>query len=170
MPTEIEMLRASMRQAQVYGKGQYLEEGVHELEIIKVKHQRTLVEGAAKESLIAEFKVLSSSNPTHQVGSTRSYVENLVNTGWLSRFKAFMIAAIGVDPEGKVPTEAEEATSDMYVALRSDEERVKLGLPENFMAGRRVRCEGMAGKSKKGGPVTNKKWLPLAAPASPAGA
>lgn len=157
----IEELRAAMRGAQVFGKGQYIEEGQYLLETIKIFYKRTVIDGSAKESIICEFKVLESSKPEVEIGSTRSYVENLANAGWLSRFKSCMLALIGVDPDGKIPKDAEDATTDLYVALRDDGERVRLGLPENFMAGKRVRVEGMAGKSKKGGAVTNKKWIPV---------
>lgn len=162
MANDIEQLRASMRSAQVFGKGQYVEEGRHLLEIKLLKYNRTIMEGAAKESYIAEFIVVESSNPSHEVGSTRTYIENPANAGWLGRFKAFLLAAAGIDPNGKVSVQDEDTIGDMFAALRYDEFRASKQWPENFMAGRRVKCEGMPGKSKKGGAITNKNWSPVA--------
>jgi hypothetical protein len=166
MPTEIEALRATMKAAQASGKGQYIEAGRHLLEVDRCFVKRSQQSGTIKESWICEFKVIESSNPTHEVGSTRSYVENPANKGWLERWKSFMLAAIGVDPSATpTPAGADDAVADMFVALRYDEARVSMQLPDNFLKGKRVACEGMAGKSLSGGPVTNKKWTPAPPPA-----
>jgi hypothetical protein len=163
--SEIDALRASMRSAQVAGKGQYVGEGRHVLEVDKCFVKRSSYDGVQKETYICEFKVLESSNPTHEAGSTRTYAENPANLGWLGRWKGCLLGLIGVDPAGKVPAEAETAVGDIIVALRYDDERIKLGFPENFLKGRRVRCEGMAGKSKgkdgkPGTDIVNKRWTP----------
>lgn len=152
---EIDQLRAAMRSAQVSGKGQYIGEGRHLLEVDKALVKRSTFEGNTKETWIIEFKVIESSNPTHEVGQTRSYVENPANAGWMGRFKGALLGLIGAET---VTPQAEAAIGDLFVALRHDEERVALKLPENFLHGRRVRCEGMAGKSKKGGDITNLRW------------
>lgn len=161
----IEELRAAMRGAQVFGKGQYFEEGRYELEVLKLFYKRTTIDGTAKENIICEFKVLASSNPAIEVGATRSSVFSFQHQGWLSRFKSLTLALIGVDPDSKIPVEAENAASDVYVALRDDSERVRMQLPENFMAGKRIHAEAIPGKSRKGGDVTNMKWTPAAAAA-----
>ncbi len=163
MTTEIEALRATMKAAQAAGKGQYIGEGRHLLEVARCFVKRSAQGGTVKESWICEFKVIESSNATHEVGSTRSYVENPANQGWLERWKSFMLAAIGVDPSAQpTPAGADDAVANLFVALRYDEERVKMNLPENFFKGKRVSCEGMSGTSRLGGPVTNKKWTPAA--------
>ena len=154
-------LRAAMRSAQVSGKGQYIEEGRHVLDVDKALVKRTTIDGNTKESWIIEFKVIESSNSTHEVGSTRSYVENPANAGWLGRFKYALLAIAGINPDGKISTADENTVGDIVACLRYDEERVRLGWPENFLKGRRVHCEGMPGKSRAGGNVTNKKWSPV---------
>ena len=156
----IDELRASMRAAQVFGKGQYFEPGRYTLEVQKLFYKRTTIDGTAKENIICEFKVLESSNPAIEVGSTRSSVFAFHHKGWLPRFKALVLALIGIDPDAKVPPAAEEAATDVYVALRDEGERTRLGFPENFMAGRKVQAEAMAGTSQAGKPVTNMKWMP----------
>src|SRR5579872_6126717 len=140
MTTEIEALRASMRAAQVFGKGQYILKGIHWLEIVKLFYKRTHMEGTTKESVICEFTVKGTNNPEMVVGETRSIVFNFEKKGWLSRFKALGLAIVGVDPEARTPPEAEKAVEDIYVALRDDAERQRLGLPENFAAGTLLRC------------------------------
>lgn len=159
--SDIDALRASMRAAQVFGKGRYFSEGRYELEVLKLFYKRTLVEGSAKENIICEFKVLHTSAKDVEAGATISSVFSFHHKGWLPRFKALVLALIGVDPDAKIPREAEEAATDVYVALRDDGERQRLGLPENFMAGKRVSAEAMPGKSQKGTPVTNMKWTPV---------
>src|SRR5580700_3970251 len=104
----IEELRAAMRDAQVFGKGQYFKEGRYQLEVLKLFYKRTVIDGSAKEHIICEFKVLASSNPAVEVGSTRSSVFSFHHSGWRSRFKVLMLALIGVDPDGNIPKEAED--------------------------------------------------------------
>src|ERR1700676_131513 len=155
---EIEALRASMRSAQPSGRGSYIEEGRHSLEVDKCCGKRSNIDGRWKETYIAEFKVLESSNSTHEVGSTRSYAENPENAGWMGRWKSFLAAAAGLNPDKKMTTQDEDIISDMIAALRYDEHRIAKGWPENFLHGRQVRCEGAPGKSRGGTPITNKKW------------
>lgn len=160
-------LRAAMRSAQPSGRGNYLEDGRHVLEVDKALCKRTTFEGKTKESWIIEFKVVESSNSTHEVGSTRSYIENPENAGWLGRFKSALLAIGGVDPSSKISPEIETAVGDILAALRFDEERVRLGWPVDFLKGRRVFCEGSKGKSRSGSDVTNKKWQPIAQAVTP---
>jgi hypothetical protein len=160
--SEIDDLRASMRAAQPSGKGQYIEQGRHELEIKNCFVKRSTQEGRIKETWICEFTVITSTNPSHEPGSTRSYAENPENAGWMGRFKSFLTAAVGVPSNAKLSPADEQTIGDVTVALRFDEERTRMGWPENFLKGRRVLCEGMAGKSKGGIEITNKKWEPAA--------
>lgn len=163
MSTDIEALRASMRSAQVYGKGRYFKEGRYLLEVDKMFYKRSTAEGVTSENIICEFKIIESSNAEMEVGSSVSTVFSFKHVGWLPRLKSLLIALVGVDPDGKIPAAAENAATDCYIALRSDEERTKMGLPENFFHGKRVNAEAIPGKSKKGGDVTNMKWSPVAA-------
>jgi hypothetical protein len=158
---EIDKLRSAMRASQVFGKGVYVEEGRHRLMIDKVICQRTEIDGAVKETYLAECKVIASTNPSHEVGSTRTYAESTKNKGWMGRWKAFLAAAAGADP-GKLSPTDQETISDMIAAIRYDEFRAQKRWPENFLHGRVVDCEGMPGKSQGGTPITNKKWSPVA--------
>jgi hypothetical protein len=160
MSADIDALRASMRAAQPSGKGQYIEEGRHLLEIDKCFCKRTSIDGRWKETYICEFKVIESTNPTHTPGSTRSYAENPENAGWMGRFKSFLCAAVGATDENKLSVQDEDTISDVIAALRYDEHRIAKGWPENFLKSRRVTCEGMKGTSRGGTPITNKKWAP----------
>jgi len=153
--------RNAFRSAQVFGKGRYFEPGRYLLEVDKLFYKRTLIDGAAKESIICEFKILESSNPAFEVGSTVSSVFSFANKGWLSRFKMMVLALVGADPD-RAPAAAQEAAGDIYAALRDDSERERIGLPENFMRGRKVRTEAMAGKTSNGQDITNMKWEPVA--------
>lgn len=164
--SEIDEFRAAMRQAVPSGRGNYVEEGTHTLQIVRVLYKRTVINAKAKESYIAELKIVHSTNPTHEVGSQRSYIENPDNLGYDGRFKAFMIAACGLDPSVKLSAENNEAMVDFLAALRFDEYRAQKGYPENWLAGRMVVCAGSKGQSRSGSPVTNKIWTPYVAPAA----
>lgn len=154
---DINELRASMRSANVYGKGQYFEPGRYLLEVDRGFYQRTMIDGTAKESVIFEFRVLESTNPDIEVGSTRSSVFSAANQGWLSRLKSLQLALHG----GEVMTkDLEEEIADHYVALREPSYREQMKLPDNFYRGFRVNAEAMAGKSRSGVSVTNMKWSP----------
>jgi hypothetical protein len=168
MNPEIEALMASMRAAQPVGRGSYVEDGRHLLQVEKAMCKRTLIGGNWKESYIIEFKVLESSNPTHEVGSTRTYVEAPKNAGWEGRFKSCVFALCGINPEGPKNPVQDQTFAEIVAALRYDEFRVSKGWPENFLKNRVVSCEGAPGKSQKGTPVTNKRWTPVAQPAAQA--
>jgi hypothetical protein len=159
--SDIETLRAAMRAAQVFGKGQYFEPGRYRLRVAKLFYKESMMEGTAKKNIIAEFTVLESSNPDVEVGSTRSSVFAFHHKGWLPRFKAVLIALSGRDPDAKSSPEIEKMVEDIYVALLRDDERIKLGFPENFLAGVEVLAEAMPGTSMAGKPVTNMKWTPV---------
>lgn len=160
MNPDIAALRAAMVAAQPSGRGNYIEDGKHKLVCKLGKCKRTLISGKWKESYILEFEVLESSNPTHTVGSSRAYIENPENAGWDGRMKSCVLALLGVDPSSKYTPAMDEAFADIVAAMCYDEYRVAKGLPENFLAGRTVECEGAKGTSRAGGPVTNKKWFP----------
>lgn len=167
--SEIDELRKAMAAAQVNGRGLYVGNGQHVLVVDKALVKRTQIQGTFKESWIIEFKVVQSTAADHEVGSTRSLVENPQNAGWMDRFKGALVAIVGADGSAKLSPEVEKAVGDIFVALKYDEERVKLGWPTDFLKGRMVLCEGTPGVSRgKGTPVTNKKWSPYVAPAAPA--
>jgi hypothetical protein len=162
--TAVDDLRKSIRSAQVFGSGQYILKGQHTLEVSKCFYKKAN-DGTNKENLICEFRVVSSTNPDMVEGETRSAVYTFDKQGWLGRFKSMTLALVGVEPDGKIPAAADEAVADIYAALLHDPERERLGLPENFLAGRRVRCEGIPGVIKKGPhagkEIINCKWSPL---------
>jgi hypothetical protein len=168
MNPEIEAFKKAMREAAMSGVGQYIEAGQHYFEVLLVKCQRTLQDAVWKESYIAECKVLASNNPTHEAGSTRSLVENTKNQGAIGRFQQFLAAASGIDPNLAASSpQWRDYLADCIAMLRYDDYRISKGVPENWLKGKFVLCEGMAGKSKgKGTPITNKKWLPAGAPSA----
>jgi hypothetical protein len=91
----------------------------------------------------------------------------------MDRFKGALVAIVGaeVQSNGKVAQAVDDMVGDIIVFLRYPEERVKKNIPEKFLCGRRVYCEGTPGKSKgKGTPVTHKKWAPAPAAAAPTAA
>src|SRR4029077_2957993 len=158
-------LRKAMGAVQPSQRGAYIEDGRHELELVNAQFKRSAQNGTAKESWIFEFKILASTNPTHEIGSTRAYIENPANLGYFERMTSCLLALCGRDPGGAVSPADRELLGNVVVAIQYDEERKRMNFPENFLAGRRVLCEGAQGKSRSGGPVTNKKWMPTAAPA-----
>lgn len=160
MNPDIEALRKAMMAAQPSGRGKYIEDGTHLLKLDKGFVKRTQIGAKWKESYIFEFVVEGSTNATHEAGSKRSYVENPENDGWDSRIKACILALMGLDPDKKLTPAENESYGDIVAALRYDEFRIAKGLPENFLGGRYAICEGTAGKSRSGGPVTHKKWAP----------
>lgn len=167
---DIAELRKAMQTAQVAGKGQYILNGRHELDLSRISYKKTSFgDGTGKESIICEFKVASTTCPEMAVGETRSVVFNFEKKGWLGRFKPILFALIGVDPYGRIPAEAEAAVMDLYVALRVESERQRLQLDENLnLAGTRVSVEGFPGTIKTGPhagkPITELKWAPSAQP------
>lgn len=166
--SSIDELRAAMRAAQPTGRSAYVEEGKHLLEVSTASCKQTSEEGVMRESWIIEFQVIESNNPTAKPGMTLAYIEVPKNKGWLGRFKACLIAIVGLDPALPLSAAQEETIGNLTVALRHEDTRKAMQLPENFLKGRRVVCEGSKGLSRAGGPVTNKKWSPAPAPVAAA--
>ncbi len=155
--TPIEELRASMRSAQVFGKGQYFEPGLYLLEVKNLFYKKSLFQGTSKENIIAEFTVLESSNKDIAVGSTRSEVFTFSKAGWLGRFKAMLTAILDAQDQG-----SEDNVADVYAALMYDAERERLGYPENWLAGWKVRGEGIMIETKeKKIKLCSMQWTPF---------
>jgi hypothetical protein len=167
MAADINEIRKAMRAAQVTGSGDYITSGTHLLELTRAKFNRTMIQAKAKESMIFEFKVHTSSHPDKMpVGETRSYVDNPDNTGYLGRVKGCILALMGVDPNGKVSPNDDEAATEVYCALLDDSIRVGHQWPENFLAGNFVICEGFDGVSQTNHkPIVKKNWKPSPKPA-----
>ena len=159
---DIEALKKAMREAQPSGRGNYIEEGRHELTLTKLEIKRSQIEGRIKESWIAEFRVDASSNPTHEVGSTRSYVDVPENQGAMGRWKACLAALCGCPSNVQLTPQWHEYLAEVHAMLRYDDYRKSKGVAENWLVGKRVSCEGSPSKSKGGTPITNKRWEPLA--------
>lgn len=165
---DIEAIRKAMRAANVTGSGDYITSGKHYLELVRAKFQTTMIESKAKQSMIFEFKVHATTAPDKMpIESTRSYVDNPDNTGYLGRVKACLFALLGVDPNGKITEAQETSIVDVYGALVFESERVRLGLPDNFLAGRFVVCEGFDDTSRTNKkPIVKKNWYPAPPPAA----
>ena len=148
-----------MRGAQVYGKGVYVEEGRHVLEIDRLFFKRT---SFGRELSKASVHLRVQKGDRELEPYSRNRVDALVRRGpdeprdGSDGSRRFFSPPPVATPSQKHSPEDEEAIGNIIVALKWEEERARLGWPENFIEGpRRGRpiSGGMKGTSKKGGPV-----------------
>lgn len=83
-----------IQEARIGGGGVYLEEGDHELEIVSWKAIQTRKKETA---LVVDVRVVSSTNPTHRVGSTRNIYIGELDEMFDQKSKALCVAAMGLD-------------------------------------------------------------------------
>lgn len=170
---DIDRLRRVMGAANPAGSGQYFDPGTYIAKLTK-HFYKLAQDGTGKEFVIFEFEVLQSSNPDIKVGSTRSETADPSKKGWEARLYALIDALLGIDPKSPLATSPEVRTQVVQIscALFSNEERQRMGLPENFLALRQpiVKVEAYPKDTQAGKHITATKYAPYVAPAAPAGA
>lgn len=157
------MTKAPLRR----GGGTYMGVGLFEVEILNTHRKMALdknnFQNRNKELFIAEFKILSSNNPAHDVGSSSSWFCKDPSEGGSGDVKAFVLAAAGKDPRSvKDSDEAAQlqATLLAYAAMGEAEAFKRLGIPEDYFVGAKLRLETYIIKTKAMTDFTKHVWSP----------
>ncbi len=150
------------------GGGAYLGAGLFEVEILSTI--RKMAWNASftvrdRELFIAEFKIVTSTNPEHVAGSTASWsCKDPSSDNGSGDVKAFCIAALGNDPRQVKDNDEKaqlQATLLAFAAMGEAEAFKRLGVPENLFVGRRLKLETSVIKTKAGKDFTKHVWSPV---------
>lgn len=153
------------------GGGEYMKPGLFDVEVLSTI--RKMAWNAAftvrdRELFICEFKILTSSTPDHLVGSTASWsCKDPSSDSGSGDVKTFCIAATGNDPRQVKDNDEKaqtQATLLAFAAMGEAEAFKRLGLPENFFVGRKLKLETRMIKTKAGKDFTKHTWSPYKAP------
>jgi hypothetical protein len=120
-----------------------------------------------KELFIVQFRLLHSTNPNHAEQSTASWTCKDPSDGGAGDVKAFCIACVGIDPRLVKETDegAQLQASLLALAAQGEAEAfARLGLPEDFFIGRRVKLETKMVKTKALNDFTKHIWSPAVQP------
>jgi hypothetical protein len=171
--SNIDTLFAGMATAPMRGAGgNYMTPGLYTVEMTNIKE----FSGQKGRAAIFEFKVVTTDNDKHPVGSSGSYVILLENPDPVKRgyawsdLKAIMFALDGKDPKRVKPAEVDpQAHADVteLTKLVLNEEYCKAkGLEPGFLNGTRVELECRTKKTRptpqkpQGGDYTLHVWGP----------
>lgn len=164
----IDKLFTGMATADIYGSGSYFEDGIH---VVQLK-DFFCKEGFKGKTLIAEFAVVSSSNPDIAEGSTRSYVLKLDSPYLLPNTTKLVMALLGYEntkdnlSNGAIRKECELVSR---AVLGSDTARAELGaaFSADMLKGVKVKVECTKKQTKPslkapaGGVYTDHAWSPM---------
>jgi hypothetical protein len=159
------------------GGGNWIDgEGLYEVEILSTLRKmgwNKSFTARDKELFIVEFRFISSTNPKHAPGSTASWTCKDPSEGGSGDVKAFVLAAVGIDPRPVKDTDEElqlKATLLAFAAMGEAEAFKRLELPEDVFIGLQLRLETKMVTTKNNTPFTKHIWSPADAPASDAAA
>lgn len=136
----------------VGGQGTYLTKGMY-----RVKVQKMLVKDNSGVLVIFEFEVVSSDNPDHPVGSTRSWTAKILGgtpkqvSAAQSNLNRFLIAALGYKPD------TEEANSVITQSPKIFQE----GLDKGIFNGTLLDLEVTTIKKNDGGDFNKHTFSPV---------
>lgn len=154
-----------MKDAPIFGKGNYMGEGVYRVELTAVFVKPRWKGGNV---FVAEFKILESSNPKHAAGSTGSWVPKIETPNTFGDIKSLMFAALGINPKSVAPDDEKahnQASLLAKAACGSDsakKELSTLGFAEEdaSVVGCIVGLECVQVKTKANTDFTRYTWSP----------
>lgn len=142
-------------------------DGLYEVEIIATQRKMGFNKTFTvrdKELFIANFRIISSTNPRHESGTSASWTCKDPSGDGGPDVKAFCIAACGLDPRKvKENDEAAQLQAAMLAlaAMGEAEAFKRLDLPTDFFVGRRLRLETKTVKTKAQTDFTKHIWSPV---------
>lgn len=113
--SDIDALFSGMQNAPMFGRGNYMGEGLYKVEIQKVFVKKRFKGGNV---FICEFKILESNNEKHKVGTTGSWCPKLELPNTFGDIKSLMFSATGTNPKD-VKAEDESAHRQATLLARA---------------------------------------------------
>lgn len=165
---DIDSLFAGMKTAKMFGRGNYMGEGLYVVGLEKLFVKPRFKGGNV---FIAEFKIETSNNDKHKPGTTGSWCPKLELPNTFGDIKSLILSALGIDPKS-VPDDDEkthaQATLLARAACGSESAIAELknaGIENWSVVGRSVGLECLQTKTKEQKDFTRYTWSPAPAPA-----
>lgn len=145
-----------LKDAKVFGKGNYLEPGNYKLRVLKMFTKETRSNG---DALIVDLEVLESDNDKIPVGQKRNWYQGLRDQDIaFPAIKEFLIALFDVDEsDEKELGEFEESLGDLMEEC-SDEKWEKKKDEEHPLNGKTIAVECFMKRTKGDKDFTVHKW------------
>lgn len=164
--TDIDVLFKGMKDAPMFGRGNYMGEGLYLVELTKLFVKSRFKGGNV---FIAEFTIVESNNAKHAVGSTGSWCPKIELPNTFGDIKSLMFAALGINPKD-VPAEAADLHAQASLLARAAcgsesaiAELKAAGVDDPSVVGRRVRLECVQTKTRENKDFTRYTFSPAGA-------
>lgn len=144
-----------IKDAQVFGRGQYLKPGKYKLRLLKMFTIRTRKKGAA---LIVDFEVLESDNSEIKEGSTRNWYQGLADEDIaFPSIKEFMLRLFGYE-DGDDEVEDFEEKLDELMDVCGDDHWKNEEDEDHPLHGKTIAVECYMKQTNKGNDFTVHNW------------
>ncbi len=167
MSLDIDKLFDGMARAEIFGKGNYLEDGIYTVEMRNIFAK----EGHKGKSFICEFTILESSNAANPPGSSGSWVLNFSNKYAFGTIAELVLALLGYENtrENQTdPTIRKQVELVARAVCGSETAQKELGADyeDGMLLGIRVKLETtkratQPTATKPAGTFTAHKWSPI---------
>lgn len=168
---DIDQLFSGMKDAPMFGRGNYMGEGLYLVELTKVFVKPRFKGGTV---FIAEFTILESTNEKHKAGTTGSWCPKIELPNTFGDIKSLVFAALGIAPKDVTKDQLDlhaQATLLARAACGSESAIAELkaaGVENHSIVGNRVRLECTQTKTREQKDFTRYTWSPATAPAAQA--
>lgn len=139
---------SGIKNATVTNGGNYIRPGSHQLELLKLTQGRTR---KGVDFVAADFRVLSSTEAEHSVGSTVNWFAGADKDGFLSNVKALAVALLSANAGEHV--DESSVNEEVMEALVSNN--------GNDVAGAKLSAEAFLVDTRRGGKFTKILWTPV---------
>jgi hypothetical protein len=168
----IDELFAPMRDAPIFGRGNYMGAGIYKVRLKKAFDKKSF---KGPRLFIAEFEIVESSNEAHKPGTTGSWATKLEGDGAANAFgdiKCLMFALLGRNGRDVPASEGDAHTLVTAMARAvcgSDSAKAELKAQgvqdvEALVSGTEVALECAQVKTKAGHDFTRYTWSPSVSP------
>lgn len=143
-----------IKDAQVFGRGQYLKPGNYKLRVLKMFTIRTRKKG---DAFIVDFEVIESDNPEIKVGSTRNWYQGLGDEDIaFPAIKEFMLRLFGFE-EDEGDEEFEDSLDELLETCADDKWKNEED-EDHPLHGKTIAVECYMKETQKGNPFTVHNW------------
>lgn len=147
-----------LKDAKVFGKGNYLDPGNYKLKVLKMFTKETRSNGSA---LIVDFEVVESDNDKVPVGQKRNWYQGLADQDIaFPAIKEFLLALFDIDQSDDEEVENFEEKLPKLMEECGDEKWEKKSEEDHPLNGKTIAVECFMKKTRGDKDFTVHKWSP----------
>lgn len=146
----------NLKNANIFGKGNYLPPGNYKLKLLKMFSKGTRNKG---EALIVDFEVVESDNDKVPVGQKRNWYQGLQDQDVaFPAIKEFLLSLLAIDQDDEEEMGRFEDKIEALMEECGDEKWEKKDESQHPLNGRTIAVECFMKKTQKGSDFTVHKW------------